>query len=151
MQSIIDILFHHGLIWHEAEHSLFALPFAILLYYKTKPKNKVWKYIGILFFVAYFLDLDHLFDYFVYYGFHFSLLDFFRMKYFTPGAISLVPFHGWEWVLILGYLAQKKKWKTILTPIVFGMLSHVILDAFNVESVLFYSIVFRMSRLLNFI
>ncbi len=148
MQPLIDIIFHHGLIWHEMEHFLFALPFAILLYCKIKSKKMAIRQVFILFLVAYFLDADHLFDYFLYYGFHFSSSDFFRLNYFTPHGISLVPFHAWEWIGILGYISYKKGWKSIWTSITLGMLSHLILDSFNVESVVFYSIIYRSIHLI---
>ena len=150
MLSIIEksfnLTFNSGLMFHEIWHGLIAIPFAIFLFKKTKSKALVL----LLFLITYFLDLDHLIDYFMFYGLKFSLLQFLSLENFKITGRATVFLHGWEYVLFFGYLAyqkgKKKMWKTIYMVIVLAMLPHLIWDTINVGDPLFYSLIIRIVR-----
>lgn len=139
MNSIQNTLFTEGLLIHEILHGIIAVPFAIFLYKKTRSQ----KLVLFLFLTTYFMDLDHLIDYFLFYGFTFNLSDFLNGMYFEFSNRAFVFFHAWEWIIILYFITLKKEWKSYCSPIFLGMLPHLILDAFHVQSFLFYSIIFR--------
>lgn len=144
MESIYNsfyLAYHSGLLWHEIVHALFALPFCLILWNKTKS----WKHAIIPLIVAYLMDFDHLFDYWGYYGFGFDLVRFFKMDYFHGPGRALVPFHAYEWVLILALLSIKLGWKSYITAIVLGLIAHLIWDTISVGNILFYSILYRYS------
>lgn len=120
-------------------HGVFALPFAYLIWKKTKD----WRYFFLVIFFAYAIDVDHLFDYFLYYGFHFNLFEFLSAKYFESSGHAFVPLHAWEWVIILGIIAKNKGWKSIYAIVCLGFTAHLIFDAISIESIAFYSIIYR--------
>lgn len=136
----------YGLIAHEILHGLVALPFMVIVWNKTK------SYLCVLIVVltAYFLDLDHLIDYFIFYGFQFSLSGFLSSKYFGLSNRAYVFFHAWEWFFILSLVSLKSGWKSYFTAFSLGLLSHLILDAINVKSFVFYSIIYRASHYFTF-
>lgn len=132
----------HTVITHEVLHGFIALPFAILLYKKTHSLQLVI----ILYLVTYFIDLDHLVDYFILKGFVFNLYEFGTGTYFYLTDKTYEPFHAWEWIAILGIIGYKKGWKSVFTAISLGLLAHLILDSLSVGSFLFYSILYRISQ-----
>lgn len=142
IMELYEFIFRRGLLVHEMYHGLFALPFAIFLYRKSRSVNHVL----ILFTVAYLLDLDHLVDYFIYYGNNFDIRLFWQNDYFEFTPYRFVILHGWEWLMIVGYLAYrkgKKVWNSFYTPIAFALFTHLLLDSINVGSFLFYFFFYR--------
>lgn len=133
-------IFHTGIVTHEIMHGLFFLPFGIYLYIKTKSVKHT--FIALL--VTYFLDIDHLVDYFYYNGLRFDLYTFLANRYFE-NKISFVPLHGWEWLAFVSFFAYKRGWKSIYIAVAMGMLAHLLLDSITVGSFLFYSIIYRLS------
>lgn len=143
MSILIELLKNttqSGLFLHEVIHVLFVLPFLILIWIKTKQI----KFVIAALVTAYLMDLDHLFDYWGYFGFTFNLVDFFKMEYFSGPGTAFVPFHAWEWLLVLGYFSYRRGWKTLVTPMTLGMASHLVWDAIAVKSALFYFISYRV-------
>lgn len=139
MLIVLQEVFSSGLLLHEVLHGLVALPFAYLLWKKTGSK----KLVVLLFVVTYLVDLDHLVDYFSFYGFSFNLSDFLASKHFEITQRAYVPFHAWEWIVLLGIMAKSRGWKSYLTALVLGLLAHFIYDAITQRSFLFYSIAYR--------
>lgn len=137
--ELYEIIFLGNLFWHEVFHALFALPFCFLIWTKTKS----WSVAVIPLIVAYVLDLDHLFDYWAYYGFGFNLIDFLNIEYFKGPGRAFVPFHAYEWVLILLPISYKKGWNSWTTGLIFGMVAHLIWDTISVSNIFFYSIIYR--------
>ncbi len=127
------------LFFHELMHTIVVVPLLIVIWKKTENL----KFVIVALLSAYLIDIDHLFDYWGFYGLGFNLVDFFKMNYFTGPGLAFVPFHAWEWLIILFYLSYKKGWKSYLTSITLGIFSHLILDAIAVGSVLFYFITYR--------
>lgn len=129
-----------GLFLQEVMHGLFAIPFAALLWNKTRSS----KLVILLFFVVYAVDIDHLFDYFAFYGFKkFSLLEFVSGLYFSETHQAFTPLHAWEWAGVLAILSKKRGWESYYTVVLFGYLPHLIYDSLNIGNFLFYSIIYR--------
>jgi len=139
INGILNEALASGLLLQEVLHGVFALPFAYLLWKKTKSK----KLVLILFLTTYLVDLDHLVDYFGYFGFNFSFLEFIKADYFQKTGRSITPFHAWEWTLILAVISWKKGWKSIYTAFLFGLLPHFIFDSLTVDF-LSYSLFYRL-------
>lgn len=136
---VFGVMKDSNLLFHEAMHTVFALPFAAIIW----KKSKNIKLVTLVFLVAYLIDLDHLFDYWGYFGLEFDLVKFIKMDYFSGPGKAFIPFHGWEWLIILAYFSFKKGWKSYLTPLSLGVFSHLIWDAISVGSILFYFFSYR--------
>lgn len=144
----LTIFYKSGLFFDEIKHGLVSLFFAGIFYYKTKNI----KLSGLIIFITYAIDSDHLVDYLLYYGANdFTFSKFIALDYFEITKRAVVPFHAWEWVLFLGLLAheQTKKHRLLLSAIATGIFSHLVWDMATVGSLKFYSIIYRIS--LNFI
>ncbi|OGK09782.1 hypothetical protein A2767_05850 [Candidatus Roizmanbacteria bacterium RIFCSPHIGHO2_01_FULL_35_10] len=87
------------------------------------------------------IDFDHLYDYFVAFGFSFDLNSFLSGNYFEINNKIIVPFHAWEWVflLLILYLFLSLKSKSrirnkklfvlpIILALALGISSHLIFD-----------------------
>lgn len=127
---------------HEFLHILLAVPFALFLWKKTKSR----KQIAILFLATIFVDLDHLIDYFAYSGFNLNILSFLSGEYFVVTHRAFTLLHAWEWIVILAVIARIRGWNSVYTAILFGLLSHIILDSIVIGRPWFYSIIFRIHR-----
>jgi len=127
------------LIVQEIIHGLFALPFALIIWYKTRSVKNVF----LLFVVTFLIDLDHLVDYFSFYGFSLHINEVLTGEFYAEMRRTYVPLHAWEWAIILGVIAKIRGWKSYYTAILFGLLPHLIFDSIIVGSFLFYSIIFR--------
>ena len=128
-----------NLLIQEIVHGIFALPFAYLLYKKTGLIDRF----GLVIFFTYILDLDHLVDYFSYYGSKFNLYKFLSGTCFAQSKRAYVFLHAWEWLIILGILSYKSGWYSLATIITFAMIPHIIFDSLVVKSFVFYSIIYR--------
>jgi hypothetical protein len=135
----IQKIISSGLLFDEVMHGVFALPFVYLIWRKTKSR----KLALVTFLTAYLIDIDHLVDYFAFYGFRFNLLEFLGGVHFKYTRKAFVPFHAWEWVLLLGILAKKRGWKSYVCAVVFGLIPHLIYDSISQSSIFFYSIILR--------
>lgn len=129
------------LLAHEVVHGIIALPFALLMYAKTRSIK-----LGLsVVFVTYFLDMDHLIDFLLNVDLKFSLRDFLTLDYFSSGY-ARVFFHAWEWVILCGLVAYKRSWRSIFTVLCLGILPHLIYDSITINSLVKYSIIYRISR-----
>ena len=137
--EVFNITTQSGLFFHELTHFLFTLPFLIVIWIRTKRL----KFVVLALLSSYLIDLDHLFDYWGYYGLGFNLADFFKMNYFNGSGMAFVPFHAWEWLIILLCVSYKKGWRSYITPLTLGISSHLIYDAISVGSFAFYFISYR--------
>ena len=127
------------LIVQEIIHGLFALPFALIIWYKTRSAKNVI----LLFVVTFLIDLDHLVDYFSFYGFSLHINEVLTGEFYEQVRRTFVPLHAWEWAILIGVLAKIRGWKSYYTAILFGLLPHLIFDSLTVASFLFYSIIYR--------
>ncbi|KKQ51518.1 MAG: hypothetical protein UT40_C0006G0035 [Candidatus Woesebacteria bacterium GW2011_GWA1_39_21b] len=139
----LNVILKNGLIWHEIVHILIATPFALYIYKKTHQ----FKSVLVVYFVTLILDIDHLADYFLFYGLNFNLADFLRLEYLGFGKKvdwALVPFHAWEWLVILILINIRKSWKSNWRGVLLGYIPHMIYDYVSVGGVTFYFITYRL-------
>lgn len=128
-----------GLLVDEVMHGVVAIPFAGLLWYKSKS----WRQILIFYLVVYLIDLDHLLDYWFYYGLRFDWNEFISLDFFSEKATVYLVFHAWEWVVFMFFFSIRRGWKSILAAVNLGMFAHLLWDIHNFWSVEFYSIIYR--------
>jgi hypothetical protein len=78
-----------------------------------------------------FIDVDHLFDYYVVYGFAWNFQRFMSTDYFDKSGKNYVFFHGFEYVFILGIIAfflKNKEKKLFFTVLATSMFVHLFTD-----------------------
>lgn len=96
---------------------------------------------------GFLIDLDHLIDYFLAFGFNFKPDYFINGYQFLKSDKIYVLFHGWEYVIILFgavYVIKNLKLKSFLFALALGAFFHLSADVvINNASVRFYSIIFR--------
>lgn len=132
-----------ALFLHLLTHFLFAL-LAGFIVWKLWKKNAAFI---AAFAGGFFIDLDHLIDYLLAFGFNFQL-DYFLGSYqlFKTGKIFIF-FHGWEYVLILTFIAfilKNKTAKSITLALALGALFHLSVDSLlNNMPIKSYSIIYR--------
>lgn len=127
------------LLIQEFFHGVFALPFAYIIWKKTKSLKRGL----VVILLTYAMDLDHFLDYFLFYGARFNLFEFLSAEYFLITKRAIVPLHGWEWLAVLSLLAYKRGWKSVFTILSFAMAPHLIYDSIVVGSFSFYSFFYR--------
>lgn len=128
-----------NLFFHEILHGLFVIPGSIYIYYKTKSLKLVILAICI----TYFIDLDHLIDYFFYYGATFNLSDFLQGNQFVSDN-AIIAFHGWEYSIVLYWALRFKNLKWVFLSILAGYLPHLLLDTISTGKIGLYSIFYRL-------
>ncbi len=139
MGELLRNTLEFSLFTHELLHGVVASPFAYLIWKKTKSK----KLVILVFLSAYLIDVDHLVDYFLYYGLVFTPEKFFYGEHFDATQKAYVPFHGWEYLIPLGVMSRLRGWNLVFTAILLGITSHYVLDALTQGSFMFYSIIYR--------
>lgn len=133
------------LLFHETIHIIFTAIVSLLLYYKFKN----WRLILVAFFVVIFLDVDHLFDYFLY-EMKTGILTFpFTRDYFYGSQKVFVFFHGWEWVIPLWFIGKKAgknlNSKGLEWALILPFLGHLIVDQlFYTSNPFGYFIIYRI-------
>ncbi len=91
-----------------------------------------------------FIDLDHLLDYFVEYGWPLKIKKFFYV--FEEGQISraFLLLHGWEWLILLAVTSWSTNWNPWITGMLIGFGQHMLIDkTFNGISFKSYSLLWR--------
>lgn len=140
-----------NLYLHELIHLSLSL-FAGLIIWK-----KWHKHIGV--FIAallggFFIDFDHLFDYFLAFGTRLNLSYFLKGYQFLKSSAMYVPLHSWELVLMLVFFvvfAYKyfglKTIQLLLLSFSLALFLHLIIDTTtNHVTIQGYSILYRMSH-----
>ncbi|MBP9697583.1 MAG: hypothetical protein KBD65_00075 [Candidatus Moranbacteria bacterium] len=135
-----------SLVLHLSLHVLTALIAGYIIW-------RFWHFPTSSFFAAFvgavLIDLDHLIDYFLAFGFHFSLPSFLQGEQFAQSDKIYVLFHGWEYVILLlgiaWFVESSGKLKTIILALALGIFFHILVDV-NVNSGMTfrsYSVVYR--------
>lgn len=133
------------LLFHEMTHLLFTSLLAFFLYRRFKN----WKLVLSAFFVAIFLDIDHLFDYF-FYAFSTGNFSFLLATDYFHGSKKVFVFlHGWEWSLPLWVMTSKigkiMKVDNLQWAVVPSFLGHLFIDQLSYSPhPLGYFLVFRI-------
>lgn len=121
-------------------HLCLGLVGAGLVYFAYK--NRLY---ALSFFIgSVFIDLDHLIDYFLYYGFRFNLKKFLSLGYLASGKVYM-PLHSWELFFIIFFLSIIFD----LTPLFFFSLAvgvHLLFDTLHRVRPLFYCLIYRASK-----
>ncbi len=130
-------------------HLLIHFSLAILsaLFFAFAFKQFYWPILaGLL--GGFFIDLDHVLEYFFVFGLKFNLYEFLNgYQFLTSDKIWLV-FHAWEYfpiILLLVYLLRKKKVLALfLLTLAFSGLVHLVSDSYiNNYPLKNYSIIYR--------
>ena len=101
---------------------------------------------------AVLIDLDHLFDYFLAFNFHFKLNYFLKGYEFLKNDKIFVLFHAWESVvvlLLLSFFAQKKNSAVAAfsAALALGLFFHLMIDTqVNHMYPQSYSLIYRVTH-----
>ena len=122
----------NGILAHELVH--FLLTFLVALFIWWRYRN--WRLILVVFLVGIFIDVDHWFDYWAYFGLNFNLARFFNVANYIHGSQKVyVLLHGWELVIVfwlIGKLIGRKlKIKGLEWAISLAYLGHLLWDNFS--------------------
>jgi len=120
----------------------------------TYKKTNIWLCIMIGLGFGFFIDIDHVIDYAMYFlsnGHYFTLTEFIRGGYFETNRRIYVLFHAWEFVIILWlvYKLLSLRYKkdnriNLLLLAALAILGHLVVDQLtNGVSPLFYFISYR--------
>ncbi len=145
-------------LWiHESIHlalSLLAAYIAVQFYRSNAKKRKtdmipaVLVIAGIM--AGFFVDLDHLFDYFMAYGLTFDLHTFLSGTQFLVHNKNYVPLHGFEYVIILltiFFRIKPVKTRAVILAVALGLLGHLCFDVYvNEMKPLAYSVIYRAAH-----
>ncbi len=77
---------------------------------------------------GFFIDLDHLIDYFLNSGFGFNLMRFITGASYIASGRAFIIFHAWEWLLGLVLLGHVTKKQYFFYSLALGMFLHLCLD-----------------------
>jgi membrane-bound metal-dependent hydrolase YbcI (DUF457 family) len=102
---------------------------------------------------GFLIDIDHLLEYFLVFGFNFNLEYFLEGREFLVSNQIHLWFHAWEYVILLLSLAwlfkKSKVLETILVVLAFSIFIHLLTDSLiNHYQLKYYSIFYRQE--LNF-
>ena len=122
--------------------------------------KKLWPGIigGVL--GGFFIDLDHILEYFLVFGPHFNLSDFLNGRQFLVSGQIHVWFHAWEYIpilLLIAWLCRKQKAvATFILALTLGGFIHLISDCRinnypprNYSLIYRYEVGFSAKHLLN--
>lgn len=114
------------LLVHEVLHLIIGTLLGFTLFKITRKKEVIlWVILASL-----LIDIDHLVDYFLAYGFSFNLSVVSSGEYFDLNKKAILPFHSWEVALIsvsLGFI-KSIRYRIIFLSIGVGMLGHLLVD-----------------------
>jgi len=92
-----------------------------------------------------FLDLDHLIDYVINYGWRIRIRHLFRAFEYEAFENIFVFLHSWEFIAIYLVLLWLINWKPVALGAVIGIFAHLLFDnLFNEHSALGYFLSFRI-------
>ena len=120
-----------SLLESEIIHLTITALLAVLIYIKFKSA----KLVVLCFIVGMLIDLDHLFDYFLFNNFCcFDFQEFLSGVYFGESGKCYIPLHGYEYVILSGFLAYKfKRYSSIFITIGLAMFGHLLVDQFTIS------------------
>lgn len=133
---------------HLTIHFVIALLAGYLIgsFFKEKRRGIIFGILG-----GFFIDLDHVLEYFFVFGPHFNLLYFFESRQFLISEKIILVFHAWEYVplfLLLAYLLRKwKNVKVAFITLAFAGSLHLVSDIFiNGYYFRYYSLIYRYQQ-----
>ena len=133
---------------HLSIHFLVAVlvGYSASLYFKKRSITFIAAIIG-----GFFIDLDHVLEYFLYYGPHFNLNYFLTGREFLLSDKIHLFFHAWEYIpilLLVSYFLRKRRNLAIFVfTLCLAGSFHLVSDVFiNKYPFKFYSISYRASQ-----
>lgn len=90
-----------------------------------------------------FIDLDHLVDYFTYYGLNFNLLKFFKIDFLKSGKVYVF-LHSWELLIILFILGFYFNHQLEALALGLGLTGHLMVDSLFQKAILPYFLTYRI-------
>lgn len=133
------------LLLHEFIHFFLTSVVAIFIWWRYKD----WRLILAVFLFGIFIDIDHWFDYFAYFGPVINFRNFFNVATYVHGGNKVyIPLHGWEFLIVfwlIGYFLEKKlKMKGLKWAMTTAYLGHLLWDNFSFSHhPLAYSFIYR--------
>lgn len=138
------------MFFHEFVHFLLCLTIGFC--FSLKYKN--FKLLIFSFLIGFFIDIDHIFDYLYWAGWHFNLKDFFNPSLYVYGTNKVfVLLHGWEYLPIIYLLTKKinRKMPGITYILLMSYFFHLFIDQITSAGNIFsYSIIFRILNNFSF-
>lgn len=120
---------------------------------------KIWGKFWLAFVPAllfgFFIDIDHLIDYFLYFNWNFNLIYFIKGYHFLLSGKLYILLHGWEYAIItlvlflVFYKNQKfRKAKIVLFSAGVSLFFHLLTDSMMNEGLMFksYSLIYRFKN-----
>lgn len=109
---------------------------------------------------GFFIDLDHVLEYFLVFGPHFNLSDFFNGRQFLVSGQIHTWFHAWEYVPILAFIAWAVRRRPVFVAfflaLTIGVFVHLVSDCLinhypprNYSLIYRYEVNFAVDKLLN--
>ena len=102
-----------------------SIAFAVYAVYRSAAMAAASFFAGVL------LDADHVFDYLREYGFRFDKEFFFHSFHHTLYRKIVLPFHAWEWLVLLAVLPVFDLGSYVSSGIFIGIGQHLIADQFT--------------------
>jgi hypothetical protein len=99
-----------------------AVTAILALFFYKLTGSWVWPVLALL--GGIFIDLDHFIDYFLYFGWKFSLKDFLDHRYLDSGKVYIF-FHSWELAAGAWIFSIVFSW---LVPVAASMTLHLFID-----------------------
>ena len=131
-------------------HELTHLLITVLISFFIWRRFRDFRLILVVFLFGIFIDIDHWFDYFVWFGSKINLSNFFHVaSYVHQSGKVYIPFHGWEFIIIFWlvgrWLGKIFKIKGMEWAITISYLAHLLWDNFSfTHHPLAYSFLFRL-------
>jgi hypothetical protein len=136
----------NGVLVHELIHLLISVLIASFFWWRYKDLRLFF----VVLIIGIFIDIDHWFDYFAWFGFKINLRNFFNVSsYVIPAGKIYVLLHGWEFVipfwLIGRWMGKRFKIKNLEWAVALSYLGHLLWDNFSFSHhPLAYSFIYRL-------
>jgi len=119
------------LLYPELVHFLPSLIIGLFLFCRYQN----WLLIPACLLTGFFIDIDHLFDFWFHYDFGQSLLKMFQSDYFMSSQKVYILFHGWELLFALwwvgGFLNRRLKLQGFQWALCLPYFGHLLIDQFS--------------------
>lgn len=148
-QSVLSM--YSSLTCHEIVHFLLSIIVGLVVWRMVQHKKNPYRFILPSFIGAFlgefFLDIDHLLDYFIAFGIRFRLDYFLSGMQFAKLHKTFVPLHSWELVVIIVFIAiviKNKSVRYFFIALAIGLFTHLVYDTvYNHFYILGYSFIYR--------
>lgn len=114
----------------------------------------IWKKAFFSFLAAivggFLIDVDHLVDYYIAFGFYFRLDYFLKGYQFLESDKLYIFLHGWEYgiiLLVVAFIVREKITRSVFLALALGLFFHLTTDVFlNSMPAKSYSLVYRIKN-----